>query len=74
MRSIAWYTRARPFVEAVKCVASALVKIVRHGVPEYRARWQIDPNRHLQRTHEAGGDLVLNFEYFVEILVVGSPG
>ncbi len=57
------------FVEAVKRVTAALVKVVPHGVPEYRARWQIDPNRHLQRAHEAGGDLVLNFEYFVEIPV-----
>jgi hypothetical protein len=61
------------FVEAVKCVTTALIKVVPHGAFEYRARWQIDPNRYLQRAHKACGDLVLNLEHFVEILIV-APG
>src|SRR5580658_7428815 len=60
-------------VETVKCVTSALIKVVSRSAFEYRAGWQIDPDCNLQRAHEACGDLVLNLEHFVEILVV-APG
>lgn len=47
-------------VETVERVTSTLVEVVSQGALEYRARWQIDTDRHLQRAHEAGRDLVLD--------------
>ena len=67
---VARRTLKSDFVEPVKCVTAALIEIVPDRTLEYRPRRQIDPNRDLQCAHEPGGDLVLNLEHLVEILVV----